>query len=151
MRTIHLIAVGRNKEKALLELEADYLKRLKQFKVVIHEVKNFDDQKELEGEAVLALLKSLSLKNIHIITLEEVGRELDSPKFSSWLQNKLEASLDICLVFGGAAGHGENVLKEKRDSLSLGKLTYPHKIARLLLIEQLYRAETIMSGHPYHK
>lgn len=151
LKTIHIIAVGKNKDKNLLELEVDYLKRTKSFKVVIHEVKNFDDQKNLEAVEVLNAIKSLSLKNLHLITLEEKGREFESVKFSSWLTGKLEAGLDLCLVLGGAAGHGDSVLELKKDSLSLSQLTFPHKIARLLLVEQLYRADTIFEGHPYHK
>lgn len=151
MKTIHIIAVGKNKERSLLELEANYLKRTKTFKIQIHDVKNFDDKSELEGAEVLAKIKSLGLKNPHIVTLEEKGREFDSPKFAAWLGGKLEGHSELCLVLGGAAGHGANILALKKDSLSLGKLTYPHKIARMLLVEQLYRAETILEGHPYHK
>jgi len=151
VKSIHIIAVGKHKEKNLLELEADYLKRTKTFKIQIHEVKNFDDQKDLEASEVLAKIKSLGLKNPYVVTLEERGREYDSPKFSKWLTTKLEAGAELCLVLGGAAGHGEKLLEIKKEAISLGKLTYPHKIARLLLVEQLYRAETISEGHPYHK
>ncbi len=151
MKTIHIIAVGKNKERSLLELEADYLKRNKTFKIQIHEVKNFDDKSELEGAEVIAKLKALGLKNPYLITLEERGREYDSPSFAAWLGSKLEVTSELCFVLGGAAGHGENVLSLKKEALSLGKLTYPHKIARMLLVEQLYRAETILEGHPYHK
>lgn len=151
MKSVHIIAVGKHKEKNLLELEADYLKRTKNFKIQIHEVKNFDDKCELEGAEVLAKIKALGLKNPYIVTLEERGREYDSPKFAEWIGGKLEAGAELCLLLGGAAGHGKNVLEQKKESISLGKLTYPHKIARLLLIEQLYRAETILEGHPYHK
>ena len=75
---------------------------------------------------------------------------MDTPKFSQWLFNTLETS-EFSLVIGGAAGHHETILNKAKGSISLSPLTFPHKLARIILVEQIYRAITLKEGHPYHK
>ncbi len=150
MREVHLITVGALRDDQLEILEKDYSKRILNFKLSIHEVKAHAEDLEKEGREVLKKLAEISPSR-KLILLKENGKKFDSPKFSKWFFDHLENSQHIVLVIGGASGHGEEVLKLTHEALSLSDMTFPHKIARLLLIEQLYRAETIFKHHPYHK
>lgn len=149
MKTLHLICVGKNKEKPYLELEADYLKRLKTFKLQLHEVKSHEEKLDLEAEEVLKKLQSLK-KDIPFFLLTEKGKAYDSVGFSSFIERNFEQG-DFALVIGGASGHGDELYQKAKGEISLSLLTFPHKMARLILIEQIYRAETISLGHPYNK
>jgi 23S rRNA (pseudouridine1915-N3)-methyltransferase len=80
----------------------------------------------------------------------EKGKQFTSVDFSKWLFEKSETQ-KIIFIIGGAAGHGEEVIAKANFKLSLSELTYPHKLARLLLVEQIYRAITIKNNHPYNK
>jgi 23S rRNA (pseudouridine1915-N3)-methyltransferase len=149
MKTIHLIVVGKLKDKNLELLELDYLKRIKTPPLNIHEVRSCEER--LNEEAVEVIKKIDSLGRGHIVLLAEKGRSFDSPKFSSWLYRHLENHQNIFFVIGGASGHGQAIQEKANECISLGEMTYPHKLARLLFIEQIYRAGTIKDGHPYHK
>ena len=150
MKSIHLICVGKLKEKKTLDLEQDFLKRIREPNLVIHETKTFQEDVQLEGAEVLKKIDSLS-KSPHIVALTEKGQSFDSLKFSEWLTQTLEHSGSLFFVIGGSKGHGENLLARTQEEISLSKLTFPHQFARLLLVEQLYRAQTLRVGHPYHK
>ncbi|MEX1099667.1 MAG: 23S rRNA (pseudouridine(1915)-N(3))-methyltransferase RlmH, partial [Bacteriovoracaceae bacterium] len=82
--------------------------------------------------------------------LTEAGQERDSRNFSKWLFEKLETSRQLVFIIAGAEGFERGVLNASQEKLSLSKLTFPHKLARLLFIEQIYRAITIKENHPYH-
>ena len=152
MTDFHLICVGKVKDKNLTAIEEDYLKRLNLFKLKIHEVKSHDDNKKLEGDLVLKKIEEATKgKSAQIVTLEEKGKEFNSIDFSKFIEELMPSNQAVIFLIAGAAGHGEEVLKRKSNSLSLGKLTFPHKIARMLFAEQMYRAQTIIQGHPYHK
>ncbi|MFT6069572.1 MAG: 23S rRNA (pseudouridine1915-N3)-methyltransferase [Bacteriovoracaceae bacterium] len=149
MKSIHLIVVGKLKDKNLESLESDYLKRVKNPSLQIHEVKSCEER--LEEEALEVIKKIDSIGKGHIVLLAEKGRQFDSPSFSSWLYSNLENHSNVFFVIGGASGHGQPIQERANECISLGQLTYPHKIARLLFVEQIYRAMTINDGHPYHK
>ena len=149
MKNIHLIVVGKLKDKNLEALETDYLKRISNPKLQIHEVKSCEER--LEEEATEVLKKIDSLGKGHIVLMAEKGRQFDSPEFSKWLFNNLEAHQNVFFVIGGASGHGQAIQERANECISLGQMTYPHKLARLLFIEQIYRGMTIREGHPYHK
>lgn len=152
MKSIHLISVGKNKEKNYLSLEEDYLKRIKTFQLTLHEVKAHEENLELEAQEVLKKLNSINKgKAIPFFLLAEKGKHFDSNQFSDYLAKNLEQHSAFALIIGGASGHGEELYAQASGLLSLSKLTLPHKMARLVLIEQLYRAETISLGHPYNK
>ena len=83
----------------------------------------------------------------HRVVLDAGGRTYDSEAFARWLQERRQAGRDVCFVIGGAFG----VALERRDeTLSFGPMTFPHQLARVLLLEQLYRAHKILAGEPYH-
>lgn len=149
MKTLHLITVGKLKDKNLEAIENDYLKRIKNPSLKIHEVKASAEDKEIESQNVLKKVTSLS-SNPFLIILTEFGKQFDSQKFSQWLFKKVEQESDVIFVICGAEGPAESLLIASHAQLSLSPLTYPHKLARILLVEQLYRALTIQQGHPYH-
>lgn len=149
MKGVHLIVVGKLKDKNLETLETDYLKRIKNPNLIIHEVKSCEER--LDEEAFEVIKKIDSIGKGRIILLAEKGKQFDSPEFSKWMFSHLEINQNLFLVIGGASGHGQAIQERADECISLGKLTYPHKLARLLLVEQIYRGVTIRDGHPYHK
>jgi 23S rRNA (pseudouridine1915-N3)-methyltransferase len=99
-----------------------------------------------ESQALLALCKSR-----YLIALDVQGEEMTSEEFAGLLsQLEIRATNNLVFAIGGAHGHDESLLKQARLVLSLSKMTLPHKLARVVLIEQLYRAHSIIHGHPYH-
>lgn len=158
---IKIVAVGKIKEKFYQQALAEYLKRMKAYnKVEIVEVpdekapdklsdKEVDQIKDKEGEKILAKIKEDS----YVITLEIQGKALDSIEFARLIQKeKIEgAGRDLVFVIGGSNGLGANILKRSDKRISFGKMTYPHQLMRVILMEQIYRAHRIISGEPYHK
>lgn len=158
---IKIVAVGKIKEKFYRQALDEYLKRMTVYnKLEIVEVpdqkaaenlsdKEIDLIKEKEGEKILAKIKEDSF----VITLEIGGKALDSIEFAKLIQKeKIEGGgRDLVLVIGGSNGLGRNVLKRSNYRLSFGKMTYPHQLMRVILLEQIYRAHRIISGEPYHK
>jgi 23S rRNA (pseudouridine1915-N3)-methyltransferase len=152
MKQITIICPGKIKDESQESLEQEYRKRLSLFSLEIVETKIANDQKELEGEDVLAKYRGRCKgRERPVILLQERGKLMDSRQFSSWLVQRLETQEQLFFIFGGAAGHGQNVLELPHESISLSPLTFPHKIARIILLEQLYRAQCIHLQHPYHK
>lgn len=87
-----------------------------------------------------------------LVILDENGKNLTSPAFARQIELWKDAGVpDVVFAIGGADGHGARVLERADLKLALGAMTWPHQIARILLAEQIYRAITILSGHPYHR
>jgi 23S rRNA (pseudouridine1915-N3)-methyltransferase len=150
-RSIHLIVVGKLKDSHLEAIEADYLKRINNPELLIHEVKASAENKEAEGEALLKKVKELAPSGpTHLIAMTEWGKLKTSVDFAEWTRQLLERSTKVFFLIAGAEGFSNEVLKACQDRISLSELTFPHKLARILLVEQLYRAQTIRTGHPYH-
>ncbi len=148
---VSLIVVGKLKDKNLEIIENEYLKRIKDPVLNIYEVKAMALNKEAETKEILKEAVKISKgKDYHLVLLAETGHEFDSKKFSSWLSTKLETFSNLIFVIAGAEGHSDEILKLAHDKLSLSRLTFPHKIARILFVEQFYRAQTLRIGHPYH-
>lgn len=151
MKDLHLIVVGKLNDKNIEELERDYFKRLTNPKLTIHEVKSHAEDLQKEAREVLSKIDDLSKQeNPYIVLMMEKGKQFTSVDFSKWLSNIYERQ-SVIFIIGGASGHGEAVIKKAHFKLSLSELTYPHKLARLLLVEQIYRAQTIVANHPYNK
>lgn len=85
------------------------------------------------------------------VALTPEGRQLDTPGFARWLDTRARAALPVAFLIGGAWGLDPLLKKECRETLSLSRLTLSHRVALLTLVEQVYRALTILNGHPYHK
>lgn len=157
---IKIIAVGKLKENYLKEGIAEYLKRLKPYaKVEIIEVAEEKEPanaspadeimiKGREGERILEKVKPGS----YLIALAIDGKQLSSEELADKLDNlALEGKSDIAMVIGGSLGLSEEVLKKADFKLSFSKMTFPHQLMRLILMEQIYRAFKIIKGEPYHK
>lgn len=131
-----------------LEIISNYAKRIP-WSINIHqlEVKGKfppEKQKDLEGEL---LLKSIPENSI-VIVLDERGSQFTSIEFSTYLEKQIQP---ISFIIGGAYGLSEKIKKKSNLQISLSKMTMPHVMARVMLVEQLYRAYTIRENHPYHK
>jgi 23S rRNA (pseudouridine1915-N3)-methyltransferase len=100
-----------------------------------------------EGKRLLAAL----LPADHVIALDERGRELTTRELASWLGSRMQQGEDLAFLVGGPDGLAPEVLARSNFTLALSRLTLPHALARLLLIEQLYRAHCILANHPYHR
>ena len=100
-----------------------------------------------EAEALRARLPS----RCYSVGLSQEGRQLDSAGFARWLDSRRADSLPLAFLVGGVFGLAPEMKRECRQTLSLSQLTFSHRIALVVLLEQLYRASTILTGHPYHK
>jgi 23S rRNA (pseudouridine1915-N3)-methyltransferase len=103
--------------------------------------------REEEGQAILAKVGARE----RLVALDERGREHSSPELAQRLQAWLTGGRDVTLVLGGADGLAPPVLARAEERLSLSRMTLAHRLARVVLLEQLYRAFTILRGEPYHK
>lgn len=150
-KQFHLIVVGKLKDPHFEAIEKDFLKRINTPELLIHEVKASAENKEAEGDALLKKIKDISpTASPYIVALSEWGKKMTSMEFSRWSMDLIERPNKVIFVIAGAEGFSENFLKNTQDKISLSALTFPHKFARILLIEQLYRAQTIRLKHPYH-
>ncbi|MFC5468222.1 23S rRNA (pseudouridine(1915)-N(3))-methyltransferase RlmH [Cohnella suwonensis] len=157
---IQIVSVGKLKEKYLVEGIAEYVKRMGPYaKITLTEVPDEKAPEVLsaaeerqvvgkEGERILASIKD----DAHVVALA-IGGEL-------WSSEELAGHLDklgtygkshVAFVIGGSLGLSDAVLKRADKKLSFGRLTYPHQLMRLILVEQVYRAFRINRGEPYHK
>jgi 23S rRNA (pseudouridine1915-N3)-methyltransferase len=151
MKDFHLIVVGKLNDLHIEELERDYFKRLTSPKLIIHEAKSQSENLEKEAKEVSAKLDELEKNDkLFIVLLTEKGKQFESRDFSTWLYQQSERH-KIVFIIGGASGHGSSIIARSHFKLSLSEFTFPHKLARLLLIEQIYRAQTIKANHPYNK
>ena len=148
----HLLAVGQLSRGFYAEGCAFYEKRLERLAKLeytqIKEVKAQDASQVKEAEST-ALLSAASG---YLITLDETGKMHTSRKLAQRISDlELRGVSSVSLLLGGAEGHSETLKAKADEAWSLSKLTLPHELARLVLLEQLYRAETIRAGHPYHR
>jgi 23S rRNA (pseudouridine1915-N3)-methyltransferase len=157
---ITLITVGKIKEKYLKDAIAEYTKRLSKYcKLEIVEVadeKTPDRASEVvedgirskEAERILKYVKD----DAYIITLEIGGKQLSSEELSKKIESLgVQGTSHIIFIIGGSIGLGNEVLKNSDFALSFSKMTFPHQLMRVILLEQVYRSYRIMNGEPYHK
>ncbi len=155
MKTV-LLVVGRTIEPHYIAAINDYTERVSHYisfeMEVIPELKNTkslttEQQKEKEGELIL---KSLHAGDV-VVLLDEAGKEFRSVEFADWMQRKL-SSVNKRLVFivGGPYGFSPKVYAAAQEKISLSRMTFSHQMIRLVFVEQLYRAMSILNGSPYH-
>ncbi|MDN9009402.1 23S rRNA (pseudouridine(1915)-N(3))-methyltransferase RlmH [Brevibacillus laterosporus] len=157
---ITIITVGKLKEKYLKEGIAEYVKRLSAYcKLNVIEVNDEKAPEELsatemeqvkrkEGERILAHIK----QDHYVIALAIEGQMWSSEKLSSEMDKlALHGRSQVAFVIGGSLGLADEVLKRADAKLSFSKMTFPHQLMRLVLVEQIYRAFRISRGEPYHK
>ena len=135
---IRIIAVGRLRAEPEAELFARYAARLRP-PLSVAELE--------EGADMLAALPARAF----VVACDEAGMVPDSAGFARLLERWLGLGRPVCFVIGGADGLPEAVLARADARLSLGAMTWPHKLARVMLAEQIYRARMIATGHPYHR
>ncbi len=154
---ITLLVIGKTDVEYLREGIAVYMKRLKHYVnfalVEIPDVKNVTSMSPLERterECALLLEKHIS-KTAYVILLDEHGRERSSKEFAAHLEKKIVNGVDdIIFVVGGPYGFTQALKERANEMLSLAQMTFSHQMVRLIFVEQLYRAFTIMKGEPYH-
>ena len=151
---ISLLVIGKTTDGRLVSLIDDYRQRLKHYVpfelVILPDIKNAksltqDQLKAAEGEAILAKVGTTD-----VVLLDEHGAEYRSVDFASWLQKKMGSGRDLTLVIGGAYGFSPAVYERANGKLSLSQMTFSHQMIRLMAIEQIYRAMTILRNEPYH-
>ena len=151
---IIIIATGKCRDKSTLAIEAEFLKRLKPFlktqTIEISQVKAQTVTEIKTKEAKLQLAKIPD--NSHIIALDELGEVQTTLQFSKHLEKqKISGVKTVCFIIGGAEGLDDSIRKKAHKIISLSKLTFPHMLVRPILTEQIYRAATVIAGHPYHR
>jgi 23S rRNA (pseudouridine1915-N3)-methyltransferase len=157
---IKIISVGKLKEKYLVQGINEYTKRLSKYcKITLVEVPDekapeklsdaeMTQVKEKEGERILAKLKDQE----YVFALAINGKNPSSEDFAATLDSlQLSGKSQFVFIIGGSLGLSDQVLKRSNAQISFGKMTYPHQLMRLILVEQIYRAFRINAGEPYHK
>ena len=157
---ILIAAIGRLKSGPERELAASYRKRaeaagrplgLRDFEVIeIRESRAHDaDRRRVEESIALA---NIIPEGALVVVLDEHGENLDSPTLAALLREwRAENRGTVCFVIGGADGLAPSLRERAKLRLAFGSATWPHQLARIMLLEQLYRAGTILAGHPYHR
>lgn len=135
--------IGKERDSATLAACSEYLKRMP-WKVKFEELPQ--SNKEDEGK----LLLDKDFTDSFVIALDEKGKEFTSQGFAEFIEKQIHFK-ELVFLIGGAYGLSDAVRNKAGMLVSLSKMTMPHKMVRLFLCEQLYRAHTINSGHPYHK
>jgi 23S rRNA (pseudouridine1915-N3)-methyltransferase len=151
MMRLTIIAVGRHKAGPLKALQEFYAERIR-WPLTIREV---EERRKLppaelkirEGELILEALP----KDAELIALDGRGKMLSSTDLADRLARWRDTDASLAFVIGGADGLADHVLSRAKLQLSLGAMTWPHLLVRGMLIEQLYRAQQILAGHPYHR
>jgi len=147
----HFVWVGKTKDKNWRALQAEYYQRLSHFvKCEITEVKDSAprETKEIEGNRILEKVNHSSF----VCVLDVKGRSISSPELAREIEKWQNRGLkEVTFIIGGAEGVSSEVVEKANFSLSLSFLTFTHDAARVILLEQLYRAYTIIRGFPYQK
>jgi len=152
---IQIIAVGKIRQKYWQSAQKDFLERLKHYtKLELTELKDIVGQgidneaaKKKETEQLLNIKKNIPFT----IAVDVKGKALSSPEFAAFIQKRIETHHHIGFLVGGPLGFSKEVIQSSEASLSLSEFTFTHELARVLLLEQLYRAMTLLSGEKYHK
>lgn len=152
---ITLLLTGKTSDTRIASLIDDYQQRLRHYVpfeiVVLPDLKNAkalseEQVKTAEGNLILQFLSP----SMDVLLLDEHGREFRSIEFADYLQKKMSSGKDLTLVIGGPYGFSETVYTRANGKLSFSQMTFSHQMIRIMAIEQLYRAMTILRHEPYH-
>lgn len=152
---ISIVAVGRLKERYFRQAADEYLKRLTPY-ARVDEVEIADrdlsrGEERARAEEGADVLRAIP-EGAHVVLLDIGGKERSSEEISAWLdEHALQGRSSLAFVIGGASGISEAVRARANERVSLGRITLPHQLARVVLLEQLYRAFRISRGEPYHR
>ncbi len=156
---VTLICVGKVKEKFYRDAIKEYEKRLGAY-IKLNTIEISDEKVKVENDSEIALAMEKEGNNIlskikdnqYVITLEILGKNLSSEEFASKIDNlMLTGKSDVSLVIGGSYGLSDSVKKRSDFALSFSRMTFPHQMMRVVLLEQVYRAYRIITGASYHK
>lgn len=148
---IRVLAIGKKHESWVAEGITRYEKRLQRpfdvsWQLMPHSARSDEAARSEESARILDKIND----GDYVILLDERGTNLDSPSLSSYLLSPLQRSQAIVVIIGGAYGVDESVHQRANLIWSLSKLVFPHQLVRLILAEQIYRAQEIAAGRPYH-
>ncbi|MCB1273405.1 MAG: 23S rRNA (pseudouridine(1915)-N(3))-methyltransferase RlmH [Leucobacter sp.] len=148
--SVRILAVGKKHEKWVADGIARYEQRLRKpfdlsWMLLPHSAREGEAARAEESERILA-----KVGDDFVVLLDERGRNVDSPELARLLQGGIERSRTVTLIIGGAFGVDERVRGRADFVWSLSKLVFPHQLVRLIAAEQLYRAQEIAAGRPYH-
>ena len=156
---VTLICVGKVKEKFYRDAIKEYEKRLGAY-IKLNTIEISDEKVKVENDSEIALAMEKEGNNIlskikdnqYVITLEILGKNLSSEEFASKIDNlMLTGKSDVAFVIGGSYGLSDSVKKRSDFALSFSRMTFPHQMMRVVLLEQVYRAYRIITGASYHK
>lgn len=153
---ISLIVIGKTDASYFVDAINEYKNRLVHYipfeMEIIPDIKNVknlreEQQKEKEGELILKMLQP----GDYLVLLDEHGKSFSSMEFATYLERKMHVvSKRLVFVIGGPYGFSEAVYKAASEKISLSKMTFSHQMIRLIFVEQIYRAMTILNNEPYH-
>lgn len=149
--SLRILAIGKKHESWVSEGIERYAKRMKKpfdvsWQLLPHSAREGDAARAEESARILAKVPTQD----YLVLLDERGTNIDSPALARTLQRPLDSSRPVVLVIGGAYGVDTSVHQRADFTWSLSKLVFPHQLVRLVLAEQLYRAQEIAGGRPYH-
>jgi 23S rRNA (pseudouridine1915-N3)-methyltransferase len=151
---LRLLSVGKDRSGLYAPAVEEYAKRISRYvKFAVEEVpeaRKAAGTPRARDEEAKSLLDRID-DGERVVLLDERGKETTSLEFARRVGAWLEGAKDVTLVIGGSDGHGEAIRTRSAESLCLSRLTLAHRLARLVLLEQLYRAFTLLRGEPYHK
>jgi 23S rRNA (pseudouridine1915-N3)-methyltransferase len=151
MMRLTILAVGRHKAGPLKALQEFYAERIR-WPLTIREVEERRKLPPAELKAREAeLIRDALPKDAVLIALDGRGKNLSSTAFADRLARWRDADASLAFVIGGADGLADSIIGEAKLVLALGAMTWPHLLVRGMLLEQLYRAQQILAGHPYHR
>lgn len=153
---LRILAVAGRPSAWVAEAESVYLRRLpRPWKATIDRIAPSSKRQSAQPGGARADESARILKRLdaaeRMVLLDERGHAWRSRPFAQRLRGWLESGADLCFVIGGADGVDDECRKRANQAVSLSSLTLPHELARVVLLEQLYRASTIIAGHPYHR
>lgn len=154
---LRFLWIGKTKNAAILDLVADYERRIRHFVPCdVIEARDMSRKKSMSAAALASeeareLSKHLSAAG-RVVALDERGRQFSSEAFSAWMESEMNrGSRFVTFVIGGAEGLSPEIVRDADMVLSMGKMTWTHEMCRVLLLEQVYRALCIQRGIPYHR
>jgi 23S rRNA (pseudouridine1915-N3)-methyltransferase len=158
---IRIIAVGRLRERYWQDAASDFIRRIRPYsRLQIEEVAeahikenaSFAEEAKVMQDEGRAILERLKEHSGPVVALDRLGKSLDSLQVGQWLQKiTLDGQAEAAFVIGGPLGLAPDVLKRSDMTLSFSKMTFPHQMIRVILLEQIYRGFRIMHREPYHK
>jgi len=154
---IQLTYIGRDKKNLYADAESTFVKRIKNYHkdfrinaITPPSYSNSMTGSQIQEKEGIMLTEKIDFNKGQILLLDEKGKSYTSEKFASFLNNKMNLSQDIHFIIGGAYGFSEKTKQKASNLIALSSMTMPHHLARVVLIEQIYRAYTILRNENYH-